>query len=297
MNTISATKPTGAPISASPYVVAKHIPYARYVISAALIVALALIAHAFAVGQIQWLVVRQYLFDSAIMNGMINTIILTFFSMVAGIALGLASALMTDSQNPLMRSVSSGYRFFFRSIPILLQLLIWYNLALVFPRIVVPGIASFETTQVITPFVAALLAFGISQGAYTSEVIRSGLLSVGRGQVEAAKSIGMTRGATLRRIVLPQAMRVIVPPLGNETIGMLKYTSLASIIQYQDIVYSTQTIYYANGLVIEMLIVCAFWYLLVVATLSYFQSKIEKHYNKSNQTHSSRVENSVEKAG
>src|SRR3569623_2089384 len=122
-----------------------------------------------------------------------------------------------------------------------------------------------------TPCVAALLGLGIQQGAYTAEVVRSGILSVDRGQMEAAQSIGMTKLRAKLTIVLPQAMRVIVPPIGNETIGMLKLTSLASVIQYAEVLKSVEDIYYANSRVIELLIVAAIWYMVIVTVLSIVQ--------------------------
>jgi polar amino acid transport system permease protein len=131
-----------------------------------------------------------------------------------------------------------------------------------------------------TPFVAAMLGLGISQGAYTSEVVRSGLLSVDSGQYEAARTIGMTQMKMLRRIVLPQAMRVMVPPIGNEVIGMVKLTSLASVIQFTEILHNAQVIYYANTRVLELLLVASFWYLVVVTILSVGQQRIERYFGR-----------------
>ena len=127
-----------------------------------------------------------------------------------------------------------------------------------------------------TPFLAALLGLGINQGAYTSEVVRAGLLSVDTGQYEAAKSIGMPRLQALRRVILPQAMRVIVPPIGNELVGMVKLTSLASVIQYAEMLHNAENIYYANARVIELLMVAGIWYLVVVTVLSLLQSRVER---------------------
>lgn len=129
-----------------------------------------------------------------------------------------------------------------------------------------------------TPFVAALLGLSINQGAYTAEVVRAGLLSVDTGQYEAAKSIGMPRLQALRRVILPQAMRVIIPPVGNEFISMVKMTSLASVIQYSELLYNAQTIYYANARVMELLIVAGIWYLAVVTVLSFGQSRLELRF-------------------
>jgi polar amino acid transport system permease protein len=137
-----------------------------------------------------------------------------------------------------------------------------------------------RTVDLMTPFLAALLGLGINQGAYTSEVVRAGLLSVDVGQYEAAKAIGMPRLLALRRIILPQAMRVIVPPIGNEFVGMINLTSLASVIQYAEILHNAQNIYYANARVIELLIVAGIWYVAVVTILSIAQSRVEAFYSR-----------------
>jgi polar amino acid transport system permease protein len=200
---------------------------------------------------------------------------MTFWAMALGIVLGILFAIMVMSPNPVLRGVSVFYIWFFRGTPLLLQLLLWFNLALILPRLGIPGLFMARTVDVMTPFVATLLGLGINQGAYTAEVVRGGILSVDQGQSEAAKTIGMT---TLRRIVLPQAMRVILPPIGNEVISMVKLTSIASVIQYAEILRNAQTIYFANARVIELLIVAAFWYLAVVTVLSVGQYFIEKHF-------------------
>lgn len=273
-----STNPSNTP---DEYIFVRKIHYGRYLAVVLIVLLLSLIVRAFVVGKISWPVVGEYLFDPDIVAGIVNSMILTVLVMIVGVTLAVAVALMAGSKSPVLRYTARGYMFVFRSVPILLQLLIWYNLALIFPQITIPFVVSVPTTQVLTPFIAAVLAFGIAQGAYTTEVIRSGLLSVGRGQLEAAASIGMTYGQSLYRIIIPQAMRVIVPPLGNETIGMVKYTSLASIIQYREIIYSAQSIYFASGLVIELLMVAAFWYALVIGALSIGQNYIEHYYNRS----------------
>lgn len=260
-----------------------HVPrrhYGRLVAAAVVVLALAAIIHAFAVGQIEWNYVGEFLTVPAIMTGLMNTIIMSVLAMALGIALGIIFAVMRLSDNPVLSYVSIGYVWFFRAVPALLQLLLWFNLALVFPTMGIPGVFSVSTVQVMTPFVATLLGLGIQQGAFTAEVVRAGLLSVDKGQYEAAQTIGMTRLKLLRRIIMPQAMRVIVPPVGNEFIGMVKLTSLASVIQYAEILHSAQNIYYANSRVVELLIVAAFWYLIVVTILSLIQGRIEKYFSK-----------------
>ena len=252
--------------------------FGRIIGAAIVCIALAAIVRAFAVGQIEWDYVAEFLTVQAILTGLGNTIVMAILAMVLGITLGVVFAVMRLSANPVLSNTAIGYIWFFRAVPALLQLLLWFNLALVFPTLGIPGLFSFKTVEVMTPFVAALLGLGIQQGAFTAEVVRAGLLSVDNGQYEAAQTLGMTRLQLLRRIIMPQAMRVIVPPIGNEFIGMVKLTSLASVIQFAEILHSAQNIYYANSRVIELLIVAAIWYLVVVTVLSLIQGRIEAYY-------------------
>ncbi|MGL4635337.1 MAG: amino acid ABC transporter permease [Beijerinckiaceae bacterium] len=254
--------------------------YGRWVAAVLILAVFIWIVKAFAEGQIAWNVVGQFFTAPAILNGLINTIIMTACAMALGLTLGVLFAVMYMSPNPVLRSSALFYIWFFRGTPLLLQLLLWFNLALVFPKLGIPGLFEMRTVDFMTPFVATLLGLGMNQGAYTAEVIRSGILSVDAGQTEAAKSIGMTRLTVLRRIVLPQAMRVIIPPVGNEFISMVKLTSIASVIQYSEILRNAQTIYYANARVIELLIVAAAWYLMVVTLLQIGQFFLERHFSK-----------------
>ncbi|MEK9969060.1 MAG: amino acid ABC transporter permease [Ferrovibrio sp.] len=205
---------------------------------------------------------------------------MTACAMLLGITLGVLFAVMVMSPNPVLKGTAVLYIWFFRGTPLILQLLLWFNLALVFPRIGIPDVFSIRTVDIMTPFVATLLGLGINQGAYTAEVVRGGILSVDSGQTEAAAAIGMTRLTALRRIVMPQAMRVIIPPVGNEVISMVKLTSIASVIQYSEILRNAQTVYYANNYVIELLFVAAIWYLAVVTILSVGQHFLERHFGK-----------------
>ena len=245
-----------------------------------LVVLLAMLVRAFWVGDIAWSYVGASLFSPSVLRGVVNSIIMTFCAMALGIVLGVAAAVMRMSDNPVLRSVSIGYVWLFRGTPALLQLLLWFNLALIFPTIGLPGLFSFRTVDVMTPFVAAFLGLGIQQGAYTAEVVRAGILSIDKGQSEAGLSIGMTPLRAMLSIVLPQAMRVIVPPIGNETIGMVKLTSLASVIQYSELLRSVEDVYYVNSRVIELLIVAAIWYMIVVTVLSVGQIFVERYFSK-----------------
>ncbi|AME25803.1 MULTISPECIES: amino acid ABC transporter permease [Burkholderiaceae] len=259
----------------------EHVPrryYGRYVASAVILAIVAYIVLAFARGQIDWAVVARFLTAKSILKGLANTVIMTILAMALGIVLGVVVAIMRLSTNPVLRSVAYAYVWLFRGTPVILQLLLWFNLALVFPVMGIPGLFEFRTVDIMTPFLAALLGLGINQGAYTSEVVRAGLLSVDTGQYEAAKSIGMPRLQALRHIILPQAMRVIVPPIGNELIGMAKLTSLASVIQYAEMLHNAENIYYANARVIELLMVAGVWYLVIVTVLSMLQSRVEVRF-------------------
>jgi polar amino acid transport system permease protein len=231
---------------------------------------------AFAHGQIDWKVVGQFMTAPVILQGMADTIAMTFYAMILGIVLGVIFAVMRMSSNPVASATARFYIWLFRGTPLLLQLLLWFNLALVFPRLGIPGLFEYRTVDIITPFAASLLGLGIGQGAYTAEVVRGGILSIDPGQAEAARAIGMTRLTTLRRIVLPQALRVIIPPVGNEIVSMIKLTSVASVIQYDEVLHNAQTIYYANARVIELLLVATVWYLALVTVFSIAQHFLEK---------------------
>jgi polar amino acid transport system permease protein len=285
--TTAAAQPSAVPMPAHRDALAlaglpiiKRRYHGRWIAAALILLAFGWIVKAFSEGQIAWNVVGQFFTAPAILNGLVNTVIMTACAMALGITLGVIFAIMYMSPNPVLRGSALFYIWFFRGTPLLLQLLIWFNLALVFPKLGIPGLFEVRTIDVITPFVATLLGLGMNQGAYTAEVVRSGILSVDAGQTEAAKSIGMTRLTSLRRIVLPQAMRVIIPPVGNEFISMVKLTSIASVIQYSEILRNAQTIYYANARVIELLIVAAGWYLIVVTILQIGQYFLERHFSK-----------------
>ena len=255
----------------------------RWIAAAVILLALLAVLRAFARGEIAWAVVAQFLTVPVIVTGLFNTVIMAVLAMALGIVLGVAVAIMRLSPNPVISGSAAFYVWLFRGTPVILQLLLWFNLALVFPTIGIPDLWSARAVDVMTPFLSALLGLGINQGAYTSEVVRAGILSVDAGQHEAAQAIGMGHLGTLRRIILPQAMRVVIPPLGNEFIGMIKTTSLASVIQYPEILHNAENIYYANSRVIELLIVAGFWYLVVVSVLSPLQHMLERHFARGTQ--------------
>lgn len=250
-------------------------------VSAALLVVVVLyIVHAFWVGQIAWRYVGDNLFATPVLRGVMSSIVMTACAMVIGIVLGTGAAVMRMSENRVLRWVAIVYIWLFRGTPALLQLLLWFNLALIFPEMSLFGLFPVRTVDVMTPFVAALLGLGVQQGAYTAEVVRAGIVSIDNGQMEAAQSIGMTRLQAMWRVILPQAMRVIVPPIGNETIGMVKLTSLASVIQYSELLRSVEDVYYVNSRVIELLLVATLWYMVVVTLLSIAQFYVERFFSK-----------------
>ena len=231
-----------------------------------------------------WGTVWDYLFSDEVLQGVLVTCWLTAAVMAVGIALGTALAVMRLSEVRFTSGFAAAYAWFFRGVPALILLYLWFNLPAIFPRLGI-GIPftsiswSAKTTNVITPIVASILALGLSESAYYCEIVRGGILSVPRGQHDAARAFGMTRLMALRRIVLPQAMRFIVPPTGNEVIGMLKYTSIASVISVAELTEKVTAIYSVSFQVMPLLAVAAIWYLAVTSVLSVGQSFLERHYS------------------
>ncbi len=233
----------------------------------------------------QWEQVAQYFTAPAILAGLGRTLVLTVAAMAIGILGGILLAVMYRSANPLLSKTAWTYIWFFRGTPVLVQLIFWFNLSALFPEISVgipfgPQFFEFDANSVITVWVAALLGLGLNEAAYMAEIVRSGLNSVDPGQSEASSALGLTVAQTFRRVVLPQAMRVIIPPTGNQVIGMLKTTSLVSVIAMPDLLYSAQLIYNRNFNPIPLLIVASIWYLILTTILSIGQHFIERHYNR-----------------
>jgi polar amino acid transport system permease protein len=231
----------------------------------------------------QWGIIRHYFTSSRVLQGLITTLELTVLCMAIGIAIGIVLAVMRLSPNPLVSGASWLYIWFFRGTPVLVQILFWGFIAALYPKLSLgiplgPQFVHFSANSAITPFVAGMLALGLNEGAYMAEIVRAGFISVDEGQTEAAQSLGMTRLQTMRRIVLPQAMRVIVPPTGNETISMLKTTSLVSVIAVTDLLYSVELIYAVNYRTIPLLIVASIWYLIVTTVLSFGQYYLERYF-------------------
>lgn len=207
-----------------------------------------------------------------------KTLLLTVLCMVIGIVGGILLAVMRLSKNPVTSSVAWFYIWFFRGTPVLVQLIVWFNLGLVFEYINLGPIYKDEWSQFMTPFLTALLGLGLNEAAYMAEICRAGLLAVDEGQTEAAHALGMSHSKTLRRIVIPQAMRVIVPPTGNEVINMLKTTSLVSVVQYSELLRVAQDIGQTSGAPAEMLFLAAAWYLVLTSVFSVGQYYLERYY-------------------
>lgn len=234
----------------------------------------------------RWDVVAEYLFDARVLSAVGWTLILTVAAMALGILLAVTTAIMRMGTNPILRGVAYVYIWFFRGTPIYTQLVFWGLVAVLYPRLSLgipfgPEFFVFNTQDVINATVAAILGLGLNEGAYLSEIVRGGLNSVDKGQWEASTALGMKRSTTLRRIVIPQAMRVIVPPTGNETISMLKTTSLVLAVPFSlELTFVTNAIGNKTFLPVPLLIVAAIWYLFITSVLMVGQAKLERYYGR-----------------
>jgi len=285
---LEGASPRPDPIKAVPV---RH-PW-RWVIAGVLLILAAMLIHTLVFSQTQqpnqtgsrfgWSVVGHYLFSTLIMKGVLLTIELTVVSMAAGVILGVMIAVMRLSRSRLISGTAWIYVWFFRGTPVLIQILFFYFIASLYPHVTIglpfgPAFFTLNMNAIVTAFFAGALALSLNEGAYMSEIVRAGIISVDEGQVEAAHSLGMTKAKSLRLIVLPQAMRLIIPPTGNETISMLKTTSLVSVISVAEITFAAQQIYAQNYKEIQLLIVASIWYLTMTTVLSIGQYYLERHY-------------------
>ncbi len=235
---------------------------------------------------IEWSIIGDYLFKDLTIRGIWVTLYLTFVSMVVGIVGGTILAVMRLSDNPVLRAISYGYIWFFRGTPVLVQILVWGFLGALYPELVLgipifgPVFATAETSAVIGATAAGILGLGLNEAAYAAELVRAGIISVDKGQTEAALSLGMGSGLTMRSVILPQAMRVIIPPMGNETISMLKTSALVSVISGRDLLTNLQVAYAQNYRIMELLIVASLWYLFLTTLLSIGQHYLEAYYGR-----------------
>jgi len=269
----------------APKVVPRRHPWR--LVSVAVVVAVAFaIIRSLAVNRALGLpVVGRYLFASSVLHGVGLTLSLTVVAMFISLVLGTILAVIRLSGNPVLRGVGWLYVWLFRSVPLLVQLIFWYNFAALYRYLVLgvpfgPELFRLQTNSLISPFTAAILGLGLHGAAYAGEIIRGGITSVDVGQTEAAASIGLTSLQTFRFVVLPQAVRVIVPALGNETISTVKWTALVSVITLSDLLYSVEKIYDDNYQVIPLLVVATLWYLFITSVLSAGQYFVERHYSR-----------------
>ncbi|MCE0762502.1 amino acid ABC transporter permease [Pseudonocardia kujensis] len=228
----------------------------------------------------EWSVFGRYLFSAPTLQGLAVTIELSLVSQIIAVLIGCALALLGESRNPVFRAFAKAYVGFFRGVPLLVILLICFNAALFVPQVGI-GTYSWDTNTLITGFSAAIIGLSLHEGAFAGEIIRAGFMSVPEGQREAAHSLGMKRRVVMRVIVIPQAIRVIIPPTGNQFIGLLKATSLVSVIGGGDLLTRAQQVYGSNFKVIPLLMVVSFWYLLIVTIATFGQHFLEKKYSVS----------------
>jgi polar amino acid transport system permease protein len=249
------------------------------------VVALALLALVVSLARnpnISWPVVGEYLFNESILSGLLTTLEMSVLAMAVAIVLAVVVAMMRVSESRIISSIAGLYIFFFRGIPLMVQVIFWGNIGL-FVKTITIGIPltgidlySHPTKDLVTPFVASVAALAFAESAYMAEIVRSGLLSVDRGQRQAAKALGLRQRQTLRLIVVPQALRVIVPPTGNQLIGMLKATAIVSVIAGGDLLTTAQNISGLNYRTIELLVVATIWYLVVIVIMSIGQAFVER---------------------
>jgi polar amino acid transport system permease protein len=271
--------------SGYPLVGSKH-PW-RWVGTAAVALGVAAVAWSLATNpRWEWGVVAQWFTAQSVVNGLLETLKLTAISGILGFVLGFILALMRLSASPLLVSVSWTFSWIFRSTPLLVQMLLWYNLGYLYEKISLgipfTDVRFFEvqTTTLISQFAAAVLGLTLNQAAYSAEIIRGGILSVDQGQLEAAAALGIPAWRRSTRIVLPQAMRAILPTAFNEIIGLVKGTSIVYVLAYSELFYTVQVIYNRTQQVLPLLLVATLWYVVITSVLSVFQYYIERHYSK-----------------
>lgn len=268
-------------------IVVPHRHWGRRAVAAVALVIVAMLAVSVATNpNFRWDVVVEYFLSPRILRGLGNTLLLSAVAMLIGIVLGVLLALMVRSPNPVLSRLAAAYIWFFRGTPLFVQLLFWGYIAALYPtfEIGIPAtdldLYVTDMRTLMTPWMAALLGLSLNEGAYMAEIVRGGLLAVPAGQVEASRALGMSRGRTMRRVVLPQAMRVILPPTGNQVISMLKSTSVVSVLAFPELLYSAQLIYAQNFLTIPLLIVASIWYLIVTSLLTLGQGLLERRLGR-----------------
>ena len=256
----------------------------RWVAAVVVLLFAAAVIYTFATApNLNWRVVKDFLFFPEILRAILTTLELTVIAMIIGITLGVLLAVMRLSVNPVVSGVSWFYIWFFRGTPVLVQIFFWFNIGSILPylKLGIPFthlIWVGTTNQIVSPLLAAILGLGLNEAAYMSEIVRAGIISVDTGQTEAAQALGMTRVLVMRRIVLPQSMRVIIPPTGNETISMLKTSSLAYIATVPELFFIQKEISNFNYNIIELLVVASIWYLAMTSVLTFGQYYLERYF-------------------
>jgi polar amino acid transport system permease protein len=277
---------TDAPVDTADYAGRARTPVhrAHWLVGAVLLVLLAQLVHFIGFNPgFEWTVAGRYLFNASVLRGLGTTLLLAVAATVVGIVLGTAIAAARLSSFAPVRWAGVGYVTVFRSIPPLVQLIFWFNLGYLLPKISIglpfgPAFGSWSANTLITPVTAAILGLGLNEAAYMAEIVRGGLLGVDGGQREAARALGYTGWQTFVRVVLPQAMRTIIPPTGSQFITVLKGTSLVSVIAMADLLYSVQAIYGQTYQVVPLLLVACLWYLAVVSVFSLGQRQVERRF-------------------
>lgn len=233
----------------------------------------------------EWEVFADFFTTETILKAVWITLQLTFYGTALGFALGIVLAFMRLSRSPFLKSVAFTYIWAFRSIPLIVQLLFWFNLTYLYKRLDFgipfgPGFFSFDTAGLVGAMSAAVLGLALHQAAYAAEIVRGGVLAVDAGQLEAAAALGVPRLRQVRRIVLPQAMRSILPNAANEVISLFKGTSIVSVMAIGELFYQVQVIYGRNGRVVPLLMVATVWYIVLTTLLSIAQYYVERHFSR-----------------
>jgi polar amino acid transport system permease protein len=247
----------------------------------------------------QWSFMWHNMFRPPVLEGVRTSLLLTVEAMIIGVLLGMVIAVMRLSANPIISYVSWVYTWFFRAVPRLVLAILFGNLGILYARLEIGlpfdrqlmkllGLHSVDgriwgvdARTVLTGFAAGLLALALSEAAYMAEIVRAGILSVDAGQSEAAHALGMRPGLTMRRIVLPQAMRVIVPPTGNETIAMLKDTAVVAFVPVtNELFFQLQAVGNRTFQVFPMLVAACLWYAALTSVLLIGQHFLERRFSR-----------------
>lgn len=280
--TIVSSKDRSEDLASLPVVPARH-PW-RWVGVVAVLVLVAQFVHGLVTNPgWDWPTFARYFTAQSILTAVGTTIVLTVLGTVLGFALGIVVAVLRLSKSPLLQAVGWTYIWAFRSIPLIVQLLFWFNISYLYQRLSLgvpfgPEFVSFETVQLISPMGAAVLGLALHQAAYAAEIVRSGVISVDPGQLEAAAALGIPKARQFRRIVLPQAMRAILPNAANEVISLFKGTSVVSVMAIGELFYQVQVIYGRNARVVALLMVATVWYIVLTTLLSIGQHYVERYF-------------------